>query len=160
MSTIRYINGVPNTPEALGPYSQATIIDNLVYLSGQIPLDPISNKIVDGGIQGQTEQVMRNLLTILNFLQLDFSYTLKTTIFMINLRDFSIVNEIYAKWMGPGPGYPTRSTVQVAGLPLGSLIEIELVATLELSDSPTLAEGSVADLKTAAISFVDCSKAN
>ena len=158
MSTIRYINGVPNTPQALGPYSQATIIDNLVYLSGQIPLDPISNKLVTGGIESQADQVMRNILTVLNFLQLDFSYVMKTTIFMINLRDFGLVNDVYAKWMGPSR--PARSTIQVAGLPLGSLIEIEMIATLELSDAPTLAEGSVADLKNAEINFVDCSKAN
>ena len=153
---LKYINGALNVPEAIGAYSQAVVSDNLVYLSGQVPLDPHTGNLVEGGIDAHTEQVMRNVLALLNHMSLDFSSVIKTNIFLINIRDFTEVNEIYSKWMG---GYrPARSTVQVAGLPAGALVEMEMIANLELSGAPQVAEGTIADLKDAEIAFseVDC----
>lgn len=123
---IDYITNAPGAPEAIGPYSQATVAGNLVFLSGQIPLDPKTKQIVEGGIEKQAEQVMSNLKAVLEHIGIGFGNVVKTTILLQDLAHFQTVNAIYEKWLGGVK--PARATFQVAGLPRGSLIEIEMTA--------------------------------
>ena len=124
-----YINGAPNAPAAIGPYSQAAKVGNLVFLSGQIPLDPTHSQIVDGGIEEQTEQVMKNLNAVLTAAKLDFSRVARTTIYLQDMADFQKVNAIYERHLGKCR--PARTTIQVAGLPRAALVEIEMIAVAE-----------------------------
>ncbi len=117
-----------SAPAAIGPYSQAVKVGDFLYCSGQIPLDPQTGEIVSGGIVEQTEQVMTNIGAVLAAAGADFGKVVKTTIFMQDLNDFSAVNNIYGRFFS-GPA-PARSTVQVAGLPKGALLEIETVVYL------------------------------
>jgi 2-iminobutanoate/2-iminopropanoate deaminase len=114
-------------PKAIGPYSHA--IDTglgLIFTSGQIPVDPTTNELVEGGIEAQTERVFANLKAVLEEAGSSFDKVVKATVFLQDLKDFVIVNGIYAKYLGTDS--PARSTVQVAGLPKGSLVEIEVIA--------------------------------
>lgn len=113
-------------PGAIGPYSQAVVCDGHIYTSGQIPLDPATGELVDGGITEQTHQVMRNLSAVLEAAGTGLDGILKTTIFLADLADFQIVNAIYGEYLQPP--HPARSTIQVAALPKGALIEIEAIA--------------------------------
>jgi 2-iminobutanoate/2-iminopropanoate deaminase len=113
-------------PKAVGPYSQAIVAGNLIFTSGQIPLDPRTQQMVDGDIRVQTERVMDNLGAVLKAAGAGFSDVVKATIFLADLADFATVNEIYGKRFAGNP--PARSTVQVAALPKGARVEIELVA--------------------------------
>ncbi len=113
-------------PAAIGPYSQAVRAGGWLFLSGQIPLDPISGNLITGGIDVQTRQVMANLGAVLAAAGLDFSALVKTTIFLADLADFAVVNAIYGEYFPGTP--PARATIQVAGLPRGAGIEIEGVA--------------------------------
>lgn len=115
-------------PAAIGPYSQAVKVGNLLFLSGQIPLDPVSGEIVEGGIEAQTRQVMSNLRAVLAVASLDFDALVRTTIFLVDLADFATVNRIYGECVGAVP--PARVTVQVAALPKGALIEIDGIAAI------------------------------
>lgn len=124
---MQFINS-ENAPEAVGPYSHGVQVGNLLFCSGQIPLDPATKALVPGGIREQTEQVLRNITQVLDSRELNLSHVVKSTIFMTDLADFSIVNGIYAQAFGPHK--PARSTVQVAALPLGALIEIEVLAEI------------------------------
>ena len=125
---LRYINGVPNAPEAFGAYSQAVIVGNLAYVSGQLAIDPKTSQLVEGGLEEQTDRVMKNLAAILGHMNTDFSNVVKATIYTTDLSQFHILNGVYAKWMGEVR--PARATVQVAALPLGGLVEIEMVVVL------------------------------
>jgi len=125
---VKYVNGVPNAPEAIGAYSQAVIVDNLAFVSGQLPLDPKSGKVVEGGMEEQTDRVMKNLAAILGHMNSDFSSVVKATIYTTDLSQFHILNGVYAKWMGALR--PARATVQVAALPMNALIEIETIVML------------------------------
>ncbi|NDC36487.1 MAG: hypothetical protein EBZ48_00360 [Proteobacteria bacterium] len=125
---IKYISDAPNAPKAIGPYSQATVANGFAYISGQIPLEPTSGKIVDGGIEAQTAQVLENLKAILTHLGLGFQDVTKSTILLADLKHFQTVNEIYEKALGGAK--PARATFQVAGLPRESLVEIEMIAAL------------------------------
>lgn len=118
----------PAAPKAIGPYSHAARVGNLLYCSGQIPLDPATMKLVEGGIEEQTRQVLANVAAVLASQGATFTNIAKTTIFLANMTDFPAVNGLYGEAMGDHK--PARSTVQVAGLPLGSLIEIEVIAVL------------------------------
>lgn len=129
MAALKYINGVIGAPEALGPYSQAVVVDGFAFLSGQIPLDPETGNVVEGSIVEQTEQVMKNILAVLNHIGTDFSKVCKTTIFLTDLANFQTVNTVYSTWLGDYK--PARSTIQVAALPKGVDIEIEMVANLK-----------------------------
>lgn len=114
-------------PAAIGPYSHA--IDTglgLVFTSGQIPVDPVTGDIVQGGIEAQTEQVFANLKAVLEAAGTSFDKVVKATVFLQDMKDFAVVNGIYAKYLGTDA--PARSAVQVAALPKGSLVEIEVVA--------------------------------
>lgn len=128
MSAFFDLIDAPAAPKAIGPYSHAARIGNLLYCSGQIPLDPTTMKLVEGGIEEQTRQVLANVASVLASQGATFANVAKTTIFLANMADFPAVNGLYGEAMGEHK--PARSTVQVAGLPLGSLIEIEVIAVL------------------------------
>ena len=117
-----------DAPEAIGPYSQGIKANGFLFLSGQIPLNRESGRIEAVDIVGQTRQVMENIQAVLGSQGLLFSDVVKTTIFLTNLDDFARVNEIYGAYFKEDP--PARSTVQVAGLPKGAKVEIEVVAAL------------------------------
>ena len=113
-------------PKAVGPYSQAVKSGGFLFTSGQIPIDPATGRLVEGSIDAQTERVLENLRAVLGAAGVTFGDVVKTTIYLTNLADFAAVNAIYAKIFPSAP--PARSTVQVAALPLGAAIEIDLVA--------------------------------
>ena len=113
-------------PSAIGPYSQAVRAGQFVFCSGQIGIDPATGKLIGADIESQARQVMQNVRSVLTAAGLDLNHVAKTTIFLVDLKDFSSVNEIYGAEFGEHK--PARATVQVAGLPLGALIEIECVA--------------------------------
>lgn len=116
----------PDAPAAIGPYSQGIRAGDLVFLSGQIPLDPRTGAMVDGGIAAQTERVLENLAAVLAAAGCSFADVVKTTIFLVDLADFQAVNEAYARRFGEAP--PARATVQVSALPRGARVEIDAVA--------------------------------
>ena len=111
---------------ALGPYNHAVRIGDLLFCAGQIPLDPASGNIVTGDIKAQTQQVLQNVKTILDDQNLPFSNVVKSTVFLTNLADFASMNEVYAQHFTSD--FPARSTVQVAALPRGASVEIEVIA--------------------------------
>lgn len=118
-------------PAAIGPYSQAVRVGNMLFTSGQIPLDPATGQLVAGGIQEQTTQVLENLKAIVAEAGVDLSHVVKTVVFLKNMGDFAAMNEIYAKYLaGDGVVAPARSTVEVARLPKDVLVEIEVIAEL------------------------------
>ena len=113
-------------PKAIGPYSQGVVIGNTLYLSGQIALDPATGELVPGGIEAETERVMDNIAGVLAAAGLDFGSVVKSTIYLVNLDDFGVVNTVYGKRFPLAP--PARSTVQVVALPRGACVEIEVIA--------------------------------
>ena len=113
-------------PKAIGPYAQAMVANGFVYTAGQIPLDPQTGNIVEGGIEQQTWQVMENLRAVLEAAGSSLNQVVKATVFLKNIGDFAAMNEVYAKYLGDAK--PARSTVAVAGLPRNALVEIDLVA--------------------------------
>ncbi len=115
-----------NAPKAIGPYSQAIKANGVVYASGQIPLDPITMQIVEGGIREQTERVMNNLSAVLEAAGSSLDRVVKTTVFLADLGDFSDMNDVYGRFFGEKP--PARSTVQVSRLPRDVRIEIDVIA--------------------------------
>ena len=117
-------------PAAIGPYNQAIQVGNLVYTSGQIPIDPATGNFVEGGIKEQTRQSLLNMKAILEEAGLTMNDVIKTTVFMADMNDFSDMNAVYSEFF-PEP-YPARSAVAVKTLPKGALVEIEVVAGLSL----------------------------
>ncbi len=115
-------------PAAIGPYSQAIIAGGFLFSAGQIPLDPVSKQVVEGDIVAQTRRVMDNLQAVLGAAGASWKDVVKTTVFLQDMKDFPRMNEVYSEVMGDAR--PARSTVQVAGLPRGVKVEIELVAHL------------------------------
>ncbi len=116
-------------PAAIGPYSQAIRVGDMLFTSGQVGLDPVSGQMVPGGIAEQTTRVLENLKAVLTEAGLDFSNVIKTTVFLKNMSDFAAMNEIYAQYLASqGIVAPARSTVAVAGLPKDALVEIEVIA--------------------------------
>jgi len=113
-------------PKAIGPYEQAIKVGEFIYASGQIPLDPKTGNVVEGGIAVQTRQVMENLKAVLEAAGSSFDRAVKTTVFLKNIGDFAAMNEVYAEYLGKAK--PARSTVAVADLPRGALVEIDLIA--------------------------------
>lgn len=113
-------------PKAIGPYSQAIVCGDLIFTSGQIPLDPATQALVTGDVREQTERVMENLGAVLQAAGAGFENVVKATIFLADLADFATVNEVYGKRFPRSP--PARSTVQVAALPKGARVEIDLIA--------------------------------
>lgn len=117
----------PKAPAAIGPYSQAIQVGNLVYTSGQIPIDPATGVFVEGGIKEQTRQALSNVKAILQEVGLTMSHVVKTTVFMADMGDFADMNAVYAEFFSEP--YPVRSAVAVKTLPKGALVEIEVVAS-------------------------------
>jgi 2-iminobutanoate/2-iminopropanoate deaminase len=121
----------PSAPVAIGPYSQAVRVGDLIFTSGQIPIDPDTGAMVAGGIREQTVRVLENLSAILQSTGLDFSHVVKTTVFLKEMKDFSAMNAVYADYFDfEDSCFPARSTVQVASLPKDAVIEIDCVARL------------------------------
>ncbi|MCB1205411.1 MAG: RidA family protein [Verrucomicrobiae bacterium] len=128
MSVLPELVDASGAPKAIGPYSHAARVGNLLFCSGQIPLDPETMQLVPGGIEEQTRRVLANIASVLSSQGAGFANVAKTTIFLADMADFPVVNGLYGEAMGSHR--PARSTVQVAGLPLGSRIEIEVLAVL------------------------------
>jgi 2-iminobutanoate/2-iminopropanoate deaminase len=114
------------SPAAIGPYNHAVRVGDLLFCSGQIPVDPKDGSLVTGDIKVQTERVLQNVKTILDDQGLTFASVVKSTVFLTNLADFVSMNDVYAKHFTEN--FPARSAVQVAGLPKGASVEIEIVA--------------------------------
>ncbi len=119
-------------PAAIGPYSQAIRSGDMVFCSGQLGLEPVSGELVDG-VEAQAERALRNLQSVLDAAGLGFDDVVKTTIFLADIGDFAAVNAVYARFMPDPP--PARSTVQVAALPKGGLVEIDAIARRPQADS-------------------------
>jgi 2-iminobutanoate/2-iminopropanoate deaminase len=115
-----------NAPKAIGPYEQAIKANGFIYTAGQIPIDPKTGNFVEGGITAQTRQVLENLKAVLEAGGSSLDRVVKATVFLKNMADFAAMNEVYAQYLGSAK--PARSTVAVAELPRGALIEIDLVA--------------------------------
>ena len=113
-------------PAAIGPYSQAIQAGNLLFCSGQIPLDPLSGEVVAGDVRRQAEQVMENIAAVLSAAGAGFSDVVKATVFLVEMGDFAVVNEVYGRYFSDHK--PARSTVAVRSLPRGVLLEIEVIA--------------------------------
>jgi 2-iminobutanoate/2-iminopropanoate deaminase len=122
----RKIISTDEAPAAIGPYAQAIAANGFVYTAGQIPLDPKSGKLVEGGIKEQTRRVLENLKAVLEASGSSMHRVVKATVFLKNIADFGAMNEVYAEYLGETK--PARSTVAVAELPRNALIEIDLVA--------------------------------
>lgn len=116
-----------SAPAAIGPYSQAIAADGLLFCSGQLGLDPASGNLVDG-VEAQAERSLQNLAAVLDAAGIAWADVVKTTIFLADIADFAVVNAVYGRFMPEPP--PARSTVQVAGLPKGGLVEIEAIARI------------------------------
>ena len=113
-------------PTPIGPYSQGVIAGGLLFVSGQIPIDPATDKLVEGDITVQTEQVLKNILAVLKEAKMGPENVVKASVFLADLADFPQMNEVYGKYMGKEP--PARSTIQAAALPKGARIEIDVIA--------------------------------
>ena len=111
---------------AVGPYNHTVRIGDMLFCAGQIPLDPASGNLVSGDIKAQTERVLENVKAILDDQGLSFSNVVKSTVFLTNLADFAGMNEVYSKYFTTD--FPARSTIQVAALPKGAIVEIEVIA--------------------------------
>ena len=123
---MRKVIASSEAPAAVGPYSQAIAAGNTLYCAGQIPLDPFSGELVSGGISEQTKRVLENIRAVLKANAMDYSNVVKATVFMTDLADFSEMNAVYSTYFQPP--FPARSTVQVAALPKGAQVEIEVTA--------------------------------
>jgi 2-iminobutanoate/2-iminopropanoate deaminase len=113
-------------PAPIGPYSQAILVGNELFCSGQIAIDPATGELTGADAAAQTEQVLRNLGAVLQAAQMDYANVVKTSIFLVDMNDFAAVNEVYAKYFDASK--PARSTVAVAGLPKGARVEIDAIA--------------------------------
>jgi 2-iminobutanoate/2-iminopropanoate deaminase len=114
------------SPAAVGPYNHAVRVGDLLFCAGQIPIDPVNGNLIGGDIKAQTERVLENVKAILDDQGLTFANVVKSTVFMVNLSDFTAMNEVYAKYFTKD--FPARSTIQVAALPKGASVEIEVIA--------------------------------
>lgn len=124
----KQIISTPNAPAAIGPYSQAVKFGNLLFVSGQIPIDPATGNLVSGSIEAETVQVMKNISAVLLESGIDLGAVLKATIFVKNMNNFGKINEVYASYFNGS--YPARETVEVARLPKDANVEISVIAAL------------------------------
>jgi 2-iminobutanoate/2-iminopropanoate deaminase len=124
---MRKIISTEQAPKAIGPYSQAVVLNGVAYLSGQIPLDPATGQLVEGDIAAQTERVLENLKAVLEASGASLESVLKTTVFLKDMADFPKMNEVYARYFATNP--PARSTVQAARLPRDVSVEIDAIAS-------------------------------
>ena len=125
---MKQIIATDRAPKAIGPYSQAVRAGNLVFASGQIPIDPETGEFVPGGIAEQTEQVLRNLTAVFEAAGLGLNEVIKTTVFLADMDDFTAMNEVYGRFFAEQP--PARATVQAARLPRDARVEIEAIAVM------------------------------
>lgn len=125
---MKKIIATDRAPRAIGPYSQAVRAGNLVFASGQIPIDPTTGQFVAGGIVEQTEQVLRNLTAVFAAADVEMSQITKTTVFLVDMDDFNAMNEVYGRFFPEDP--PARATVQAARLPRDARVEIEAIAVV------------------------------
>ena len=123
---MKEIIATDQAPHAIGPYSQAVRAGNLVFASGQIPIDPSTGEFVPGGIAEQTEQVLKNLKAVFEAAGVGLDQIVKTTVFLADMNDFTAMNEVYGKYFAENP--PARATVQAARLPRDAKVEIEAIA--------------------------------
>ena len=135
MLTVKDIIATDHAPRAIGPYSQAVRAGNLVFASGQIPINPSTGEFIAGGIAEQTDQVLRNLTAVFEAAGLSLDRVVKTTVFLADMDDFAAMNEVYGRFFGKQP--PARATLQAACLPRNARVEIEAVAVM---DSETMGE--------------------
>jgi 2-iminobutanoate/2-iminopropanoate deaminase len=126
--TVKNIIATDRAPRAIGPYSQAVQAGDLVFASGQIPIDPATGEFVAGGIGEQTEQVLRNLAAVFEAAGVEMNQVVKTTVFLADMDDFTVMNEVYGRFFGDAP--PARATVQAARLPRDARVEIEAIAVV------------------------------
>jgi 2-iminobutanoate/2-iminopropanoate deaminase len=126
---VRETVSTPKAPSAIGPYSQAVRSRGFLFCSGQIPLDPATGKMVEGGIKVQTERVLQNLEAVLTSGGASLQSVVKTTVYLTDLADFPAMNSVYGTFFPEEP--PARATVQVAELPAGALVEIDAIASLD-----------------------------
>jgi len=126
---VKEIVATERAPRAIGPYSQAVRAGNLLFASGQIPIDPATGEFVAGGVGEQTEQVMRNLTAVFEAAGASLGQVVKTTVFLADMNDFTAMNEVYGRFFGENP--PARATVQAARLPRDARVEIEAIAVLD-----------------------------
>ena len=124
---VKAIISTDGAPRAIGPYSQAIRAGELVFASGQIPIDPVTGEFVPGGIEEQTEQVLRNLTAVFEAAGVTMKQVVKTTVFLVDMDDFAAMNEVYGRFFGSEP--PARATVQAARLPRDARVEIEAIAS-------------------------------
>ena len=125
----RQIVVTDRAPAAVGPYSQAVRVDNSIFTAGQIALDPATSKLIEGDITAQTRQVLQNISAVLEAAGSSLAQVIKTTVYLTDMDDFAAMNQVYAEFFPADP--PARTTVQVARLPLGALVEIEAIAVAE-----------------------------
>ena len=125
---VRQVISAPDAPKAMGAYSPAIKAGNLLFVSGQIPIDPASGALIDGDITAQTEQVMKNLGALLRAAGVGFEHVVRTTVFLADMNDFAAMNEVYSRHVAAPP--PARATVQVARLPRDVKIEVDAIAVL------------------------------
>ena len=119
----------PNAAKPIGPYSPAIRAGNLLFISGQVGFDPATGALIDGDISAQTDQVMRNIGTLLKAAGTDFAHVVRTTVFLADMGEFAKMNEVYARYVVDPP--PARSTVQVARLPRDARVEIDVIAVVD-----------------------------
>ena len=131
VSAMKEIIATDKAPQAIGPYSQAVRAGNLVFASGQIPIDPATGRFVPGGVAEQTEQVLKNLTAVMAAAGVGMDQVVKTTVFLLDMEDFAAMNAVYGRFFGEAP--PARATVQAARLPRDARVEIEAIAVSEKS---------------------------
>ena len=127
--TVKEIIATDRAPRAIGPYSQAVRTGNLIFASGQIPIDPATGEFVSGGVAEQTEQVLRNLTAVFEAAEVGLDRVVRTTVFLADMEDFTAMNEVYGRFFGENP--PARATVQAARLPRDARVEIDAIAVSE-----------------------------
>jgi len=122
----------PNAPKAIGPYSQAIRARGLVFVSGQVAIDPATQQVIEGDVAAQTERVIKNISAILASAESKLDQVVRTTVFLKNMNDFAAMNEVYGKHFGTAP--PARSTVEVSRLPKDVLVEIDVIALTSVDE--------------------------
>ena len=132
---MREVISTPDAPKAIGPYSQAIRANGLVFISGQVAIDPATQQVIDGDVTVQTERVMKNLAAILSAAGSSVEQVLRCTVFLKTMNDFAAMNAVYGKYFSSGP--PARSTVEVSRLPKDVLVEIDVIALTPIPDGGT-----------------------
>lgn len=126
---MRHAVSAPNAAKPIGPYSPAIRAGNLLFISGQVGFDPATGALVDGDVSAQTDQVMRNIGSLLQAAGTDFAHVVRTTVYLADMNEFAKMNDVYARYMVDPP--PARSTVQVARLPRDARVEIDVIAVID-----------------------------